>query len=612
MAPPVLTLRDVDFSIGGTSLLLRAEMSLSAGERLCVVGRNGAGKSSLLKIAGGVIEADQGERFVQPGVRIGMLAQAPDFAPQMTVLDYVLDDDGADAAHIAAPFLDALQLEENAVMGTLSGGQARRAALARVLSAQPDILLLDEPTNHLDLPAIEWLEQTLSGLSCAMMLISHDRRFLEEVGTGVLWIDRAKIRRLDQGFAAFEAWRDEIYIQEEQAAHKLARQIVREEDWLRYGVTARRKRNQRRLAELEALRERKRTMQGPTGQVSLEANEARASSRKVMEARGVFKAYDDLVVVQDLSLRVMKGDKLGIVGPNGAGKTTLIKLLTGVMAPDKGNVELAPNLVIASLDQARSGLRADWSLKDALTKGGSEMVTIGNKSQHVVSYMKDFLFKPEQAGTPLNVLSGGELARVMLARALSLPSNMMVLDEPTNDLDLETLDLLEDFLSTYPGTVLLVSHDRDFLNRVVDAVLVFEGDGRWGLFSGGYDQARQALQAKKRGMGRTENESVDKEGRSQVSSGLKPDGKRVRTGRTDKLSYKEKYALETLPDEMEKLEVKIRELEGKLEEPDFYQKDPAAFEATSTALAAAMASLSKKEEEWLSLEMKREAIEGSA
>lgn len=612
MAPPVLTLRDVDFSIGGTSLLLRAEMSLSAGERLCVVGRNGAGKSSLLKIAGGVIEADQGERFVQPGVRIGMLAQAPDFAPQMTVLDYVLDDDGADAAHIAAPFLDALQLEENAVMGTLSGGQARRAALARVLSAQPDILLLDEPTNHLDLPAIEWLEQTLSGLSCAMMLISHDRRFLEEVGTGVLWIDRAKIRRLDQGFAAFEAWRDEIYIQEEQAAHKLARQIVREEDWLRYGVTARRKRNQRRLAELEALRERKRTMQGPTGQVSLEANEARASSRKVMEARGVFKAYDDLVVVQDLSLRVMKGDKLGIVGPNGAGKTTLIKLLTGVMAPDKGNFELAPNLEIASLDQARSGLRADWSLKDALTKGGSEMVTIGNKSQHVVSYMKDFLFKPEQAGTPLNVLSGGELARVMLARALSLPSNMMVLDEPTNDLDLETLDLLEDFLSTYPGTVLLVSHDRDFLNRVVDAVLVFEGDGRWGLFSGGYDQARQALQAKKRGMGRTENESVDKEGRSQVSSGLKPDGKRVRTGRTGKLSYKEKYALETLPDEMEKLEVKIRELEGKLEEPDFYQKDPVAFEATSTALAAAMASLSKKEEEWLSLEMKREAIEGSA
>ena len=612
MAPPVLTLRDVDFSIGGTSLLLRAEMSLSAGERLCVVGRNGAGKSSLLKIAGGVIEADQGERFVQPGVRIGMLAQAPDFAPQMTVLDYVLDDDGADAAHIAAPFLDALQLEENAVMGTLSGGQARRAALARVLSAQPDILLLDEPTNHLDLPAIEWLEQTLSGLSCAMMLISHDRRFLEEVGTGVLWIDRAKIRRLDQGFAAFEAWRDEIYIQEEQAAHKLARQIVREEDWLRYGVTARRKRNQRRLAELEALRERKRTMQGPTGQVSLEANEARASSRKVMEARGVFKAYDDLVVVQDLSLRVMKGDKLGIVGPNGAGKTTLIKLLTGVMAPDKGNFELAPNLEIASLDQARSGLRADWSLKDALTKGGSEIVTIGNKSQHVVSYMKDFLFKPEQAGTPLNVLSGGELARVMLARALSLPSNMMVLDEPTNDLDLETLDLLEDFLSTYPGTVLLVSHDRDFLNRVVDAVLVFEGDGRWGLFSGGYDQARQALQAKKRGMGRTENESVDKEGRSQVSSGLKPDGKRVRTGRTGKLSYKEKYALETLPDEMEKLEVKIRELEGKLEEPDFYQKDPVAFEATSTALAAAMASLSKKEEEWLSLEMKREAIEGSA
>ncbi len=578
-------------------------MSLSRGQRLCLVGRNGAGKSSLLKIIGGQIEADDGVRFVQPGISIGYLEQAPDLSVHKTVLDFVMTGLPPEEAYRAAPYLEALGLAGDEATQTLSGGQARRAALVKVLAEEPDVLLLDEPTNHLDLPAIEWLEATLLGLDAAMIIISHDRRFLERSGNGVLWVDRGQIRFLDAGFETFEAYRDDVYAKEEEAAHKLAREIVREEHWLRYGVTARRKRNQKRLANLHNLREKKQNLTTPQGQVSLQHEGVDKSSKRVAEARGICKSYDGKCLVRDLSLRIMRGDRVGIVGPNGAGKTTIINMLTGVLAPDKGVVELGETLEIVTLDQARVSLKPNWTLKDALTSGGGDMVTIGGVSKHVIGYMKDFLFEPHQAQSPLDVLSGGELARVMLARALSLPSNMIVLDEPTNDLDLETLDLLEEFLHSYDGTVLLVSHDRDFLNRVVNGVLLFEGDAQWGFYAGGYDQAA----ARARPVTLT-TKAKKKDAGSDLQE--KPAQKAARQ-KPRKLSYKEKYALETLPDKMSALEGEIANLETKLGNPDFFSNDPVGFEETTKGLANAMAALQAFEDEWLALEMKREEIEGS-
>lgn len=602
MAPPLLTLQDVDLSFGGTPLLEGAVMSLSHGEKVCLVGRNGAGKSSLLKIAAGSLPPDGGERFLQPGLTVGLLAQAPDFDGATTVAAYIKDELGEEAYYKAGPFLDALSLTGEEETAHLSGGEARRAALVRLLASEPDVLLLDEPTNHLDLPAIEWLEGTLAAMGQAMMIISHDRRFLTEVGNKVFWVDRGAVRTLDAGFENFEAWRDETYAQEEEEAHKLARKIVREEDWLRYGVTARRKRNQRRLRDLHELREKKRTLKGPEGGVALAHETTEKSAKKVLEAQNISKAFGELAVVKDFSLRLMRGEKIGIVGPNGAGKTTLIKLLTGELEPDSGTIELGAGLALASLDQARAKLKPEWCLKDALTSGGGEMVEVGGQTKHVISYMKDFLFTPEQAGTPLSVLSGGELARVMLARALSLPSNMMVLDEPTNDLDLETLDLLEEFLHGYEGTVLLVSHDRDFLDRVVDGVLVFEGQGQWGFYAGGYSQAMQAQ--------KITGSNPQKEGEQQAQP--KPEASRQQRAKKAqvRLSYKEKYALETLPGEMEELEVRIGEYQAQLAQSDLYSNDPQKFETLTRALGEAAAALEAKEALWLELEMKREELEG--
>ena len=487
MVAPVLYLKDIHLTFGGTPLLEGADLSIHPGDRLCLVGRNGSGKSTFMKIASGLIEPDRGERFVQPGTNYYYLDQDPDAAGHDTVEHYVTAGLGPqDDYHDAFLMLTGLGLDPDKPIDHLSGGELRRAALVRALAPQPDILFLDEPTNHLDLPVIEWLESELRSIRSAMVLISHDRRFLENLTRETIWMDRGQSRRLAKGFAAFEDWRDELLEQEETDRHKLSRKIVREEHWITHGVSGRRKRNMRRVRELAGLRQTKATERKVQGGVNITMAEGEASGKLVTKLFSVSKSFDEQSIVKDLSLIISRGDRLGIVGANGSGKTTLINLITGKIEPDSGKVKFGANIEPLVIDQNREALDPDWTLKDALTDGRGDTVIIGEESKYVFTYMKDFLFLPEQAGTPLHALSGGERARLTLARGLRTPSNFLVLDEPTNDLDLETLDLLQEFLADYPGTVLLVSHDRDFIDRVCTSLLVAEGNGKWSEYAGGF------------------------------------------------------------------------------------------------------------------------------
>ncbi|WP_449255944.1 ABC-F family ATP-binding cassette domain-containing protein [Bosea sp. (in: a-proteobacteria)] len=597
---PLLHLRDVALTFGGQPLLEAAEIAVSAGERVCLVGRNGSGKSTLLKIAAGLVEPDHAERFVQPGATIRYLPQEPDFAGYRTALAYVEAGLGpGDDAYRAQYLLTELGLTGQEDPATMSGGESRRAALARVLAPEPDILLLDEPTNHLDLPVIEWLEQELKSLRSAMVLISHDRRFLTALSRATVWLDRGVTRRMEKGFGDFELWRDEVLAQEELDRHKLDRKIAREEDWLRYGVSARRTRNQRRLGELHALREQRRTARTAAGNVRLEASEAQTSGKLVIEAVDVSKAYGDNAVVRNLSLRVARGDRIGIVGPNGAGKTTLINLLTGGLAPDSGTVKLGTALEMVTLDQRRESLDPATPLGDALTGGSSDQVMVGGQPRHVVSYMKDFLFQPLQRGTPVGALSGGERGRLMLARALAKPSNLLVLDEPTNDLDLETLDLLQELLADYRGTVLLVSHDRDFLDRVVSAVLISDGDGVWTEFAGGYSDM---LAQRGRGVG-----AKARVPEKPSAAAPKPAAAPAASPAKRKLSFNEKHALETLPQKIEALQAEAEKLNAAVA-GDLYTRDPKLFARATARLEELAREIGEAEERWLELEMLREEI----
>ncbi len=608
MAPPLLHLTDIHLTFGGTGLLDGAELMLRAGERLCLIGRNGSGKSTLLKIASGEVEPDKGRVFLQPGTTVRYLPQEPDFSGAKTVLEYV--EAGlapGDDRHRAVYLLEQLNVAGSLDPATLSGGEARRAALARVLAPEPDILLLDEPTNHLDLPAIEWLERELSGLRSALILISHDRRFLETLSSSTVWLDRGRTRQLDRGFAHFETWRDKVLEEEELEAHKLGRKIAMEEDWLRYGVTARRKRNVRRLANLHALRaERVEKVAANTRAretVTMAAAKGEASGKLVAEMTAVSKRFGDKIILNDFSFKLNRGDRVGIVGPNGAGKTTLIKLLLGNLNPDSGQIRLGTNLETLTLDQRRESLDPNTILKDALTGGGRDMLHVGGEQRHVISYMKDFLFIPEQARTPVNRLSGGERGRLMLARALARPSNLMVLDEPTNDLDLETLDLLQEMLADYDGTLILVSHDRDFLDRVVASTIGFEGNGRWLEYAGGYSD----MLAQRKGAKQEEAPPQKKTSKpAPVSAPSAPATKKR------KLSFNEKHALETLPSEMERLESEIATHNSTLADADLFTRDPELFQKTADALSAAEAALAAAEERWLELEMLREELEASS
>ena len=602
---PLLNLEGIRLTFGGTPLLEGASLMVGPGERIALVGRNGSGKSTLLKIAAGLVEPQEGEVFRQPAATLRYLPQSPDWQGYTTVRAYVEAGLGpADDIGRAALVLDQLGLTGDEVPSTLSGGEARRAALARVLAPQPDILLLDEPTNHLDLTTIEWLEDELIRSKSAIVLISHDRRFLERVSRATVWLDRGITRRLDRGFAHFEEWRDKLLEEEEREQDRLKNRIAREEHWLRYGVTARRRRNVRRLTELQALRERRRSYQAAEGRATMAASDASLSGKLVIEATNLEKRYGELTVVRDFSTRILRGDRLGIVGPNGAGKTTLLKMLTGQLEPDAGFVRLGANLEIATLDQNRAALDPAETLAHFLTDGRGETLLVNGQERHVVSFMKDFLFKPEQARTPVRNLSGGERARLVLARLLSRPANLLVLDEPTNDLDMETLDLLQELIEGFPGTVILVSHDRDFLDRTVTSTIAPEGDGRWIEYAGGFSD----MMAQRKGEAlRRREKSAGSAPRARGTSreAARPDARQgVR-----KLSYKQKYALETLPRRIEELSGKIALLEEKLADPALYGRDPDAFSRFTKELDEKSAARERLEEEWLELEILREEIE---
>jgi len=599
--PPLLALTGVTLTLGGQPLLDGADLSVLPGARLCLVGRNGSGKSTLLRIAAGELDFDRGERFLQPGATLRYLAQEPDFSGFTTTAGFVEAGLGPlDDPHKARLLLGELGLSGEEDPARLSGGEARRAALARALAPRPDILLLDEPTNHLDLPTILWLEERLEGLRSALVLISHDRRFLQDLTRETAWLDRGRTRHLDSGFKEFEAWRDRELEEEERQRHKADRRIVAEEHWLRHGVSGRRKRNMKRLARLHELRAERRARIGPEGQVKLEASEAQASGALVIEAVKIRKSYGERVIVEDFSTRIARGDRIGVVGANGSGKTTLVGLLIGALAPDSGKIRHGAGLAMATLEQSRASLDPERSLQDSLTGGGSDFVEINGERRHVTGYLKDFLFKPEQARTPVAKLSGGERGRLMLARALAKPSNLLVLDEPTNDLDLETLDLLEEMLADYPGTLIVVSHDRDFLDRVATSVVISEGEGLWREYAGGYsDMVAQ------RGFGVEALKSTSQRGEAKpkLPAREKPAGR-------PRLSFNERHALTTLPQKIEALREERARLETLLADPGLYASDPRKFAAAGARLDAAQTELAEAEERWLELEIRREEIEG--
>lgn len=607
MAPPVLKLDYIFLSFGGTPLLAGAALQVEPGDKISLVGRNGSGKSTLLKIAAGLAEPQSGEVFRHPGATIRYLEQAPDFAGYATVAAYAEAGLGpGDDPYRVTYLLSHLGLTGQEDPQTLSGGESRRAALARVLAPEPDILLLDEPTNHLDLPTIEWLEDELRRTRSALVVISHDRRFLERVSSATVWIDRGIARRLDKGFGHFEAWRDQVLEAEELEQHKLGKAIEREEHWLRYGVTARRKRNVRRLGDLQNLRAQYRGHQGPQGTVQAKAADSSESGKLVIEAEQITKSYDNRPIVLPFSIRVHRGDRIGLVGPNGAGKTTLLKLLTGQTPPDSGTIKLGTNLEIAVLDQKREGLDPNETLAHYLTDGRGENLIVNGEQKHVTGYMRDFLFQPEQARTPIRNLSGGERARMMLARILSRPANFLILDEPTNDLDIETLDLLQEVVTSFSGTVILVSHDRDFLDRTVTSIIAPADadapDGHWLEYAGGFSD----MVAQRKG-------AVEERKRQSKTAAEKPaavaESPAPAVKAKEKLSYKQKFALENLPKEIAKAEASIAAAEEKMAQPTLFAQDPALFNKLVKEAEALREKLLQMEEEWLDLEMLKEALE---
>ncbi len=607
--PQLLTLEKIRLTFGGAPLFEGADLVVESGSRIALVGRNGSGKSTLLKIASGAIEPDEGRRYLDPAATVAVLAQEPDFRGFATVSAYV----EAGLAATGAPgdlgrLYEEFGLSPDLPCGSLSGGEARRAALLRVFAADPDVMLLDEPTNHLDLPAIEALENRLAGHRAALVVISHDRRFLEGITTKTVWIDRGVTRTLDRGFKDFESWRDMVLEEEEVAAHKLDRKIEAEEHWVRYGVTARRKRNVRRMRELGELRQSRRDRKRPTGAVTFSANEAASSGKRVIIAESVSKAFGGAPIIDKFSIEIARGDRIGIVGPNGAGKTTLLNILTGKLSPDAGEIKIGAGVEMISLDQRRAALREDDRVADAITDGRGDWVSIGDAKKHVASYLNDFLFKPEQWRTPVSALSGGERGRLALAAALAKPSNLLVLDEPTNDLDLETLDLLEELVADYAGTLIIVSHDRNFLDRTVTSIIAPDPQGRpgkWIEYAGGYSD--MLTQRGEIGVANTPREALSTRERKAPS----PDQKRaVASTQKPKLTFKEKFALEHLPARMSALQAEIETLKATLADQRLFDRDPMNFNIKAKRLSAAETELAAAEEEWLALELKREEIEG--
>jgi len=594
MAPPVLALRDVRLEDGSRSLFDGVDLPLEARARACLVGRNGAGKSTLLRLLMGSIEPDDGDRIVTPGLRIVYVEQEPPITGE-TLLDYATA--GGAAPYEAEAALEGFGVEGGRSTVGLSGGETRRAALARAFAEDPDVLLLDEPTNHLDILAIETLEARLSRSRAAMLIVSHDRAFLDRVTTRCFWLESRKLRRMDGSFAGFADWSEKLIAAETEADRKLQKSMEREHEWMLYGVTARRARNEGRRRRLVALRaEKADRLRLTRGELTVAASSAGASGKRVLEAKGLTKIYDGRTLISGFSTRVQRGDRVAIVGPNGAGKTTLVKLMLGEIQPDAGSVVLGSNLEIAYVDQARADLDEVMTLTRALAPLGGDQVMVNGQPRHVASYAKDFLFRDDQLRQPVASLSGGERNRLLLARALAKPSNVMVLDEPTNDLDMETLDLLEDVLSDYEGTLILVSHDRDFIDRLATSTIALNGRGDIVETPGGWSDFQ------------TQNPGFLESPDAPVRRGKAAKLIGATTKRAVKLSFKDEHRLATLEARLPTLAAEIAALEAKLDDANLFKRDPAGFERTLQALQRARKDLAQSEVDWLEIETRREAL----
>jgi ATP-binding cassette subfamily F protein uup len=610
MAPPLLTLNDITLGFGGRPLFAGVSLAIGAGERLCVVGRNGSGKSTLMKLMAGLIEPDSGGRFVQPGVKVAYLPQDPDPTGFATLGDYAAAELPAAERWRAEAALDGLKVDGAGSTATASGGERRRAALARLIAGGPDLMLLDEPTNHLDIAAIEWLEEYLAGTQAAFAMISHDRAILTRLTRATLWVDRGEVRRGPRGFGGFEEWRDKLLEEEEAQRHKLDRLIKDEARWAVEGISARRTRNQGRVRRLAALRAERRAQIAVTGTAAMALEAGARSGKLVAEAKGVAKTLGGRVLFRDFSIRIGRGDRVALVGPNGVGKTTLLKVLTGEMAPDAGTVRLGTSLTMAVFDQNRAALDPSKSLWETLTgdsalgvKGNSDQVMVRGRPRHVVGYLKDFLFDERQARSPVGALSGGERARLLLARIMARESNLLVLDEPTNDLDVETLDLLQELIGDYDGTVLMVSHDRDFLDRVAATTIAMEGDGRAVIYAGGWSDYR-AQRGGTAGAGAVAKAAPGKA----AGAGPKPASKSgPKPAAPPRLTLGQQKRLEALPAEIARLGAEIARLEQFLAHPELFAREPAKFRKASAGLAERRDRLAAAEGEWLALEELREA-----
>ncbi len=601
---PLLQLSGIALTFGGNPVFEGLDLVVQPGDRIALVGRNGSGKSTLMKVMAGLVEPDAGARVVPPGIRVGYMEQDPDLSGFATLGAFAASALGPDEAYRVAMVAEGLKFTPDQPVATASGGERRRAALAKLLAEAPDLMLLDEPTNHLDIQAIQWLESELSDTRTAFVLISHDRAFLRALSRATLWIDRGQVRRRDAGFDGFEDWRDTIWAEEDEARHKLDRKIKAEAKWAVEGISARRKRNQGRVRALQALRSERAAQIRRQGTAALDFESGPVSGKLVIEAAGVSKAYGDRTIVKDFSLKVLRGDRVAFVGPNGVGKTTVLKMLTGEVAPDAGTVRQGTNLAIAVFDQTRAQLDPEASLWENLTgdpqmrvSGQADQVMVRGTPRHVVAYLKDFLFDERQARAPVRSLSGGEKARLMLARLMARESNLLILDEPTNDLDVETLDLLQDILGEYDGTVLLVSHDRDFIDRVASTTIAMEGDGRATVYAGGWSdfQAQKSLSA-----------PVEAAARPRASAAAKPAEKPVEkpAPKPAGLSFAEKHRLDALPGIIARLEAEIGKLNDLLATPGLFEREPVKARKAGEALAERQAALTAAEEEWLLLEEK--------
>jgi ATP-binding cassette subfamily F protein uup len=589
--PPIVALSGATVTFGGRPLFAGIELAVGRGERVALVGANGSGKSTILNVLAGTVELDRGARFLQPGLAIGRLAQEADFRGFAHLADFVAAD-GA-SAHRVAALLDSLALDGARDPAQISSGEGRRAALARALACDPDLLLLDEPTNHLDLPTIEWLEEMLRAMRGALVFVSHDRTFLKNLATRVLWLDRGRMHELDAGFDKFDEWSHEQIEREEREAQRLDKRIAAESHWYLRGITARRSRNEGRRRRLQALRKERAARILRPGRANLAAAPAPVSGQLMIEALDISKRFGERVVVKGFSTRILRGDRVGIIGANGVGKTTLLRLLLGEISPDSGTLRLGTNLLPAYFDQKRAPLAEDATLWETLAPSGGDSVIVRGVQKHVVAYLREFLFEERQALMPVSRLSGGERARLLLARLFAGSSNLLVMDEPTNDLDLDTLELLEEVLADYDGTVLLVSHDRDFLDRLVASVIVMEGGGRTIEYTGGYSDVPASALPKR----------PHTPASARARSPAPPRGPRG----ASRLSYKDERDLAALSAEIDRLGTLIGRLEAEFADPALYGRDPQAYHERAARLAREKQGLAQAEERWLELEAKRES-----